>query len=99
MGVSALEYIYLPNLLCARGIKPTKSQKSEENWVFKLARSTYTQAGEILLRTTLGITANDAWYHRERRLVSPRTTPGITADDAGYYWSPWISTQNNSPSS
>ena len=39
-----------------------------------------------------GITANDAWYHRKR-------CPGITADDAGYYWSPWISTQNNSPGS
>ncbi len=77
MGASAIEQIYMPNCLCARGIKPTKSQKSEENWVFKLARSTYTQAGEI----------------------SPRTTPGITANDAGYYWSPWISTQNNSPSS
>ena len=54
------------------------SAKSEENWVFKFARSTSAQAGEILLRTTLGITANDAWYHRERRLVSPRMTPAIT---------------------
>ena len=38
---------------------------------FKLARSTYTQAGEISPRTTLGITANAA-------LVSPRMTPAIT---------------------
>ena len=49
-------------------------------------------AAEVSPRTTLGITANDAWYQRKR-------CPGITADDAGYYWSPWISTQNNSPSS
>ena len=51
MGVSAIEWIYLPNLLYARGIKPTKSQKSEENWVFKLARSTYAQADKISPRT------------------------------------------------
>ena len=77
MGASAIEQIYLPNCLCASGIKPSKLRKSGADWVFKLARSTYTQAGEI----------------------SPRTTPGIIANDAGYYWSPWISTQNNSPGS
>ena len=92
MGASVIEQIYLPNCLCASGIKPTKSQKSEADWVFKLARSTYTQAGEISPRPTHGITATDAWYHRDRRLVSPRTPPG-------YHWSPWISTQNNSPGS
>ena len=41
-----------------------KSQKSEGDWVFKLARSTYAQAGEISPRPTPGITANDTWYHR-----------------------------------
>ena len=63
MGASAIEQIYLPNCLCASGIKPTKSQKSEADWVFKLARSTYTQAGEISPRTTPGITATDAGYY------------------------------------
>ena len=77
MGASAIEQIYLPNLLCASGIKLTKSQKSEGDWVFKLARSTYTQSGR-------DFTATDAWYHRDRRLVSPQTTPGITANDAEY---------------
>ena len=52
MGASAIEQIYLPNLLSASGIKPTKFQKSEGDWVFKLARSTYAQAGEISPRTT-----------------------------------------------
>ena len=66
MGASAIEQIYLPNCLCASGIKLTKSQKSEGNWVFKLARSTYAQAGEISPRTMPGITANDAGHHRER---------------------------------
>ena len=70
MGASVIEQIYLPNCLCASGIKPTKSQKSEGNWVFKLARSTYAQAGEISPRTPPAITANDAWYHRERRRLS-----------------------------
>ena len=73
MGASAIEQIYLPNCLCASGIKPTKSQKSGADWVYKLARSTSAQAGEILPRTTPG-------YHRERRLVSPRTTPGYHRD-------------------
>ena len=54
------------------------------------------KAGEISPRPMPGITADDAWYHREHRLLSPRTTLGITANDAGYHWSPWISTQNNS---
>ena len=67
MGASAIEQIYLPNLLSASGIKPTKFQKSEGDWVFKLARSTYAQAGEISPRTTHGITANDAGYHYEHR--------------------------------
>ena len=75
MGASAIEQIYLPNLLCASGIKPTKSQISKENWTFKLARSTYAQADKISPRTTTsrhrrtapGITANAAE-------VSPRTT-------------------------
>ena len=78
MGASAIEQIYLPNCLCASGIKPTKSQKSEADWVFKLARSTYTQSGR-------DFTATDAWYHRDRRLVSPRTPPAITATDAWYH--------------
>ena len=43
MGASAIEQIYLPNCLCASGIKPTKSQISKEDWTFKLARSTYAQ--------------------------------------------------------
>ena len=67
MGASVIKQIYLPNCLCASGIKLTKSQKSEGDWVFKLARSTYAQAGEISPRTMPGITANDAWYHREHR--------------------------------
>ena len=71
MGASAIEQIYLPNCLCASGIKPSKSQISKEDWVFKLARSTYTQAGEISPRTTPAINANAA-------LVSPRMTPAIT---------------------
>ena len=66
MGASVIEQIYLPNCLCASGIKLTKSQKSEGDWVFKLARSTYAQAGEISPRTMPGITANDAGHHRER---------------------------------
>ena len=82
MGASAIEQIHLPNLPCASGIKPTKSQKSEEDWVFKLARSTYAQRHP-------GITANAAGYHRKRRWASPRTTPvspqtlpGITMNTA-----------------
>ena len=66
MGASVIEQIYLPNCLCASGIKPTKFQKSEGDWVFKLARSTYAQAGEISPRTPPAITANDAGHHRER---------------------------------
>ena len=66
MGASVIKQIYLPNCLCASGIKLTKSQKSEGDWVFKLARSTYAQAGEISPRTMPGITANDAGHHRER---------------------------------
>lgn len=66
MGASAIEQIYLPNCLWASGIKPTKSQISKENWTFKLARSTYAQAGEISPRTPPAITANDAGHHRER---------------------------------
>ena len=64
MGASAIEQIHLSNCLCASGIKPSKFRKSGADWVFKLARSTYAQAGEISPRMTLGITANDAWYHR-----------------------------------
>ena len=66
MGASAIEQIHLSNCLCASGIKPAKSQKSEADWVFKIARSTYTRAGEISPRMTHDINANDAWYHRER---------------------------------
>ena len=66
MGDSVIEQIYLPNCLCASGIKPTKSQISKEDWTFKLARSTYAQAGEISPRTPPAITANDAEHHRER---------------------------------
>lgn len=52
MGASAIEQIYLPNCLCASGIKPSKLRKSGADWVFKLARSTYAQADKISPRTT-----------------------------------------------
>ena len=80
MGASAIEQIYLPNLLSASGIKPTKFQKSEGDWVFKLARSTYAQAGEISPRTTTSRhrrTAPGAF--RGHRRFPPRTLRGITA--------------------
>ena len=66
MGASVIEQIYLPNCLCASGIKLTKSQKSEGDWVFKLARSTYAQADKISPRTTTS-------RHR-------RTAPMLSAD-------------------
>ena len=79
MGASAIEQIYMPNCLCARGIKPTKSQKSEENWVFKLARSTYAQADKISPRTTTSrhrrtalVPSAGPEHHRERRRAPPR---------------------------
>ena len=84
MGASAIEQIYLPNCLCVSGIKPTKSQISKEDWTFKLARSTYAQWPLASPRTTPGITATDAWYHRDRRLAITavhgsrhRTTPRV----------------------
>ena len=72
MGVSAIEQIYLPNCLCASGIKPSKFRKSERNWGFKLARSTYAQWPRASPRTPPGITANAAEHHRERRRAPPR---------------------------
>ena len=94
MGASAIEQIQLPNCLCASGIKPTKSQKSEADWAFKLARNTYAH--------------DRVRSHRERRRVSPRiapvpqrrsfrepwrfpprTLPGITANAPGHHREPW----------
>ena len=78
MGASVIEQIYLPNCLCASGIKPTKFQISKEDWVFKLARSTYAQWPP-------GITANAPGHHRECPRASPRTPLGITANGPGHH--------------
>ena len=83
MGASAIEQIYLPNCLCASGIKPTKSQISKEDWTFKLARSTYAQWPRASPRTTTSrhrrtapvLSAGPAASHRERPRASPRTLP------------------------
>ena len=81
MGASAIEQIYLPNCLCASGIKPTKSQISKEDWTFKLARSTYAQWPRVSPRTTTSrhrrtvpvLSAGPAASHR-------RTAPVLSAD-------------------
>ena len=88
MGVSAIEQIYLPNCLCASGIKPTKSQISKEDWTFKLARSTYAQWPRASPRTTTSrhrrtapaLSADPAASHREQpRRFPPRTAPVLSA--------------------
>ncbi len=79
MGASAIEQIYLPNCLCASGIKPSKFRKSGADWVFKLARSTYAQADKISPRTTTSrhrrtalVPSAGPGHHRERRRAPPR---------------------------
>ena len=91
MGDSVIEQIYLPNCLCASGIKPTKSQISKEDWTFKLARSTYAQWPRASPRTL-------PRYHHEQPRCFPRALPLPTANSPGAFRGPRRFPPSNSPS-